>query len=192
MMNAITSGRRLLAASLLSLLALPAAAAGYDRIDPAASKIEFGFKQMGVSLDGKFGAFDVALKFDPAKPEAASARLELKLETIDTGSSEGNEEVKGKLWFDTASQPLAVFESKSLKKVDDNTFELAGDLTIKGRTKPIVSRFTHVTEGAGARLAGGFEIKRSDFAVGEGEWADFGMVANEVQVRYTFMALPAK
>lgn len=191
-MTAITTGRTLLAASLFALSALPAWAAEYDRIDPAASKIEFGFKQMGVSLDGKFGAFDVALKFDPAKPEAASARLELKLETIDTGSSEGNEEVKGKLWFDTAKQPLAVFESKSVKRIDDKTFELGGDLTIKGRTKPIVSRFTQVAEGAGARLAGSFEIKRADFAVGEGEWADFGMVANEVQIRYTFLALPAK
>lgn len=191
-MTAFTTGRALFAASLLAFTTLPAWAVEYDRIDPAASKIEFGFKQMGVGLDGKFGAFNVALNFDPAKPETAKARLELKLETIDTGSSEGNEEVKGKLWFDTANQPLAVFESKSVKKIDDNTFELAGDLTIKGRTKPIVSRFTHVAEGAGARLAGNFEIKRVDFAVGEGEWADFGMVANEVQIRYSFLALPAK
>lgn len=186
-----TMSRKLAIGAMAMLMAWTAQAVEYDRIDPAESRIDFGFKQMGVGMDGRFDKFSVTLQFDPAKPEAARAVLELQVDSVDTGSVEGNEEVKGKLWFDAANHPLARFEAKGLKALGDGRFELSGDLTIKGRTKPVLASLSYVPDGARARIEGSFPMKRSDFGVGEGEWADFGLVADEIEIRFKMLALAA-
>lgn len=190
-MSTTSMGRKLTIAAMAMLMAWSVNAVEYDRIDPEASRIDFGFKQMGVGMDGRFEKFSVQLQFDPSKPEAARAVLELQVDSVDTGSVEGNEEVKGKLWFDSANHPLARFESKELKSLGEGRYELSGDLTIKGRTKPVAARLGYVPDGSRAQLEGSFNMKRSDFGVGEGEWADYGLVANEIEVRFKMLALPA-
>ena len=87
--------------------------------------------------------------------------------------------------------PLARFEAKGLKALGDGRFELSGDLTIKGRTKPVLASLSYVPDGARARIEGSFPMKRSDFGVGEGEWADFGLVADEIEIRFKMLALAA-
>lgn len=172
-------------------MAWSVSAVEYDRIDPAASRIDFGFKQMGVGMDGRFDQFSVQLQFDPDEPETARAVLELQVDSVDTGSVEGNEEVKGKLWFDAAAHPLARFESTQLKPLGDGRFELAGNLTIKGRTQAVVASLSYAPDGENGLIEGRFPMKRADFGVGEGEWADYGLVANEIEVRFRMLALPA-
>lgn len=184
-------GRKLALGAMAMMMAWSVNAVEYDRIDPASSRIDFGFKQMGVGMDGRFDRFSVQLQFDPVKPEAARAVLELQVDSVDTGSVEGNEEVKGKLWFDSANHPLARFESSQLKALGEGRFELSGNLTIKGHTKPVIASLSYVPDGANARIEGRFPIKRADFGVGEGEWADYGLVANEIEVRFSFLALSA-
>lgn len=184
-------GRKLALGAMAMMMAWSVNAVEYDRIDPASSRIDFGFKQMGVGMDGRFDRFSVQLQFDPVKPEAARAVLELQVDSVDTGSVEGNEEVKGKLWFDSANHPLARFESSQLKALGEGRFELSGNLTIKGHTKAVIASLSYVPDGANARIEGRFPIKRADFGVGEGEWADYGLVANEIEVRFSFLALSA-
>ena len=70
-----TMSRKLAIGAMAMLMAWTAQAVEYDRIDPAESRIDFGFKQMGVGMDGRFDKFAVTLQFDPAKPEAARAVL---------------------------------------------------------------------------------------------------------------------
>ena len=86
-------------------LAPGANALEYTALRPEASAITFAYQQMGVGLEGRFTRFDGELSFDPAQPEAARARIEVELASIDTGSPEGNDEVAGKAWFDTPSFP---------------------------------------------------------------------------------------
>ncbi|MBL8445321.1 MAG: YceI family protein [Zoogloeaceae bacterium] len=190
-MNITSMSRKLAAGAIAVLTAWSVHAVEYDRIDPEVSRIDFGFKQMGVGMDGRFDRFAVQLQFDPEKPESARAVLELEVDSVDTGSVEGNEEVKGKLWFDSANHPLARFESKEVKSLGDGRFELSGDLAIKGRTKPVVALVRYLPDGTRAQLEGSFAMKRSDFGVGEGEWADYGLVANEIEVRFKIQALAA-
>lgn len=190
-MNTHMLSRKLLAGAVAALAGWSAQAVEYDRIDSEASRIDFGFRQMGVGMDGRFDKFAVQLSFDPARPEAARTVLELHVDSVDTGSVEGNEEVKGKLWFDAANHPLARFESSAVKALGEGRFELSGELTIKGRSKPVIAVLNYVPEGASALIEGSFDMKRSDFGVGEGEWADFSLVANEIQVRFKMRALAA-
>lgn len=180
-------------AILLAALALaPAAhAVEYSRVTAAASRIDFSYKQMGVGMDGRFGKSDIQIAFDPARPEAGRAAIEIDLASIDTGSAEANAEVAGKTWFDTARHPRAVFRSSGVKALGGGRYEAAGTLTIKGRSREVVAPFGFTAQGAQASFDGRFVIKRSDFGIGEGAWADPSVVADEIVVKFHVQAAAA-
>ena len=160
----------------------------YTALRPEASAITFAYQQMGVGLDGRFTRFDGELSFDPAQPEAARARIEVELASIDTGSPEGNDEVAGKAWFDTPSFPRARFVSQGVKALGDSAYEVSGTLSLKGREQAVVVPATVTTQGDSAVFEGRFTIKRGDFAIGEGAWSAFDIVANEVLVTFRITA----
>ncbi len=178
----------------LATLAFRADAVEFSQVQADKSTLSFGYTQMGVPSDGKFGKFSAAIAFDPAKPAAASAQLEIDLASIDTGSKEGNDEVAGKQWFDVKRFPSAKFVSSSVKPLGGNRFEVAGQLTLKGKTRAVSAPFTIKQQGTVAVFDGSFTLKRLDYAIGEGPWADVGTVANEVQIAFHVVAgaVPAK
>ncbi|MFZ2804323.1 MAG: YceI family protein, partial [Patescibacteria group bacterium] len=157
-------------------------AAEYNQMQAGKSTLTFAYRQMGVPLEGKFRKFVARLAFDPAKINTAQARLEADLASIDTGSSEGNDEVVGKLWFNTKAYPVAQFVSSGVKSLGGNRYEVLGKLTIKGRSLDVSAPFTFRQEGAVGVFDGAFTLERLDYAIGEGIWADVGTVANEVQI----------
>lgn len=180
--------------SLITALAWPILghAAEFNTVQTDKSTLVFAFKQMGVSLEGRFKKFSVQLNFDPAKVIAAKASLNVDISSIDTGSTEGDDEVAGKLWFNTKAFPTAHFESNSIKALGGDRYEVAGQLTIKGRTQPVTALARVSIQGNNASFDGTFAIKRADFAIGEGVWADFGTVANEVQIKFHIVATSGK
>lgn len=186
----------LLLGTLLTFGALPAAhaASEYSGIQADKSSLVFVFKQMGVAVDGKFRRFSAQLAFNPAKPEAAKAELDVDLTSIDAGSAEANDEVLGKQWFNTKAYPSAKFVASSIKALGGNRYQVSGKMSIKGRTQDISAPFTLTPQGNQAALDGAFILKRADFAIGEGPWADFGTVANEIQIKVHLLAnsSPAK
>jgi len=156
------------------------------------SRIGFTFKQMGVAVDGSFRRFTPTIRFDPAQPDKASTTLEIDLASIDAGSDEANDEVKNPAWFNTKAYPTARFVSSSVKSLGGGRYEVSGTMTIKGRSKPTVAPFTFKQEGSAGVFEGTFVLKRADFAIGEGAWADFGTVANEIQIRFRILAAAGK
>jgi polyisoprenoid-binding protein YceI len=157
-------------------------AAEFTSIDPSKSSLKFTFKEMGVAIDGSFKKYNAKVRFDPKNLKQASASIDLDLASIDAGSDEANDEVVGKSWFDVKTYPQAHFESESVSALGADKYQVAGKLTIKGRTRPVTAAFTVVAQGSTAVADGGFVIKRADFSIGEGVWADFGTVANEIPV----------
>lgn len=155
------------------------------------STLTFVSKQMNVPVEGQFKSFRGKLSFDPAKPAAASAELEIDLASVDAGSKDANDEVAGKAWFNTKVFPVAKFVLTSVKPLGDNRFEVAGKMTIKGKTQDLTAPVTLRQDGNSATLEGSLVLKRADYAIGEGMWADFGTVANEVQVKYRLVASAA-
>ena len=80
------------AIALFSTLALATSAAHaieYNQVQADKSQINFGYQQMGVSMDGSFKTFSSQLRFDPAAPQTGSATIEVDLASIDTGTAEG-------------------------------------------------------------------------------------------------------
>ena len=78
-----------------------------------------------------------------------------------------------------------------MKPLGGDKYEVAGKLTIKGRTQDVVAPFTFRQDGGNGIFDGGFTLKRLDFGVGDGAWADVGTVANEVQIKFHIVAAAA-
>ena len=180
--------------SLTAALSLPITghAAEFSAVKADKSTLAYGFKQMNVAMEGRFKKFSTQLNFDPAKLASAKVVLDVDLASIDTGSSEGDDEVAGKQWFNTKAFPTARFASSSVKVLDGNRYEVAGQLTIKGRTQLVTAPTTVTIQGNNATFDGAFVLKRADFAIGEGPWADFGTVANEIQIKFHVLASSGK
>jgi len=188
-MNIIRSAAAIAFATLVA--SAPARAVEFNAVQADQSKLGFTFKQMGVPVDGRFRTFSAQIAFDPSRPEAAKAGIEINLASVDAGSSEANEEVIGKQWFNVKAYPTAKFVATGVKPLGGNRYELAGKLSIKGRTQDALAPFTFKQEGSHGIFEGSFVIKRADFAIGEGAWADFATVANEIPVRFHIVAVNA-
>lgn len=172
----------------LTSLISAAHAVEYTQVQPEKSAVTFVYTQMGVAVDGKFKKFSSQLNFDPAKPAAAKATFDVELASVDTGAPEGDQEVAGKPWFNTKAFPTARFVSGSVKALGGNKYEVAGKLTIKGQTQDVVVPATFTPQGNTGVFDGGFTIRRADFTIGEGAWAKFDIVANDVQIKFRITA----
>lgn len=173
-------------AVLLSVLSIPLAvlAAQHSSVKPEESRVSFVSRQMGVAVEGGFRRFSAQVAFDPAKPAAARAVIDIDLASVDAGSKEANEEVMGRHWFDVRQFPTARFESAALKPLGGNRWEARGKLTVKGRVKEIVAPFTFTETAGKGVFSGGFVFKRLEFGIGSGPWGDPDTVADEVQVKF--------
>lgn len=171
----------LAAAALMAAAATPAFA--QQKLLPAQSEIAFTSRQMGVPVEGRFRKFDAQLAFDPKKPAAAKIDFTVELGSAALGSPESEAELVKPAWFDVAQFPTARFTSASVKPLGANRFEVAGKLTIKNQTRDVVVPVTLAPSGATTVATGSFVLKRLEFRIGEAEWADTSMVANDVQVR---------
>ena len=178
------------AIALLSAFSLATAAHAveYTQVQPDKSQITFAYQQMGVAMQGSFKKFSGQLRFDPATPAAAKSTIEVELASVDTGSSEGDTEVATKTWFDTKAFPRARFESGSVKALGGNKYEVAGKLTIKGKTVDVVVPATFTAQGKTGVFEGRLTIRRGDFSIGEGAWKAFDIVANDVVIQFRLTA----
>lgn len=175
-----------LVAVALSAFTVPAAA--QQKLIPAQSEIAFTSKQMGVPVDGKFKKFDAQVAFDPKKPEAAKISFAIDLSSVSLGTAETEAELLKPDWFSTKLFPQATFASSAVKMVGAGKFEVSGKLTIKGVSRDVLVPVA-LTQGSGATAGstaavGSFIMKRIDFKIGDGDWGDTSLVANDVQVKF--------
>lgn len=173
----------LISLALIATSFAPLAAQAQQAMVPAQSEIAFTSRQMGVPVEGKFKSFSAQVAFDPAK--LATSHIAF---TVDTGSAdigrEANAEMPKAVWFNIAQFPKATFQSSSIKRIDATKFEVSGKLSIKGVSSDVVVPVTLAQSGATTTASGAFPIKRLSFRIGEKEWADTSMVADEVQVKF--------
>ena len=172
---------------LLMCLALPAGAQDW-KLDTAKSQVRFVIKQMNVPTEGGFRRFVAQASFDPAKPEAGRFRVDVDTASIDSGSVEGDDEVKRPVWFDVKKHPWATFIAKGVRRDGESRYSAIGDLSIKGQTRALVAPFTLTRQGSGWLAQGRFPLKRSAYGIGGGDWAD--VVADDLEVRFNLVLLP--
>jgi polyisoprenoid-binding protein YceI len=183
----------LLVVALAAAAALSTPACAQQKLVPAQSEIAFVSKQMGVPVEGKFKKFDAQLSFDPKKPEAAKIGLTIDLGSVALGVAETEAELAKPDWFASKQFPQATFQSTAVKQSAPGKFDVAGKLSIKGISRDVVVPVALAQSGPNTTANGGFVIKRLDFKIGDGDWKDTSMVANDVQVKFklTLTGVPA-
>jgi len=168
----------------LALQGIPALAQSPAKLVPAQSEVAFVTKQMGVPVDGRFRKFDAQISLDPKNPAAGSVAFSVDTGSASLGVPESDAEMPKAIWFNIAKFPQATFKSTAIKGLGNGKFEVAGKLDIKGTARDIVVP-VQITQSNGQSTAtGSFVIKRLDFKIGEAEWTDTTVVANDVTVKF--------
>ena len=175
-------------APLLALLVLapPAGAqpAPTATLVPAQSEITFQVKQSGVPIDGRFRKFDAQLALDPKAAQTGTVSISVDTGSATVGFAESDVELPRAPWFNSAKFPRAVFQSNAITALGGGRFQAAGKLDLKGNPRDLVVPVTIVQSGAQSTASGEFVVRRLDFKIGEKEWADLSLVANDVRVRF--------
>ena len=151
---------------------------------PAQSEIRFQIKQSGVPVEGKFARFEAQLALDPKAPQTGFVTISIDGAGATVGFAESDAELPGAKWFNAAKFPRATFQSSAIRGLGGGRFEAAGKLALKGTTQDLVVPVTIVQASGVSTATGEFVVKRLDFKIGEGEWADLSLVANDVRVRF--------
>jgi polyisoprenoid-binding protein YceI len=161
----------------------PTAVASPAKLIPEQSAITFTSKQMGVPVDGRFGKFDAQISFDPKQAAASKISFNVDIGSAAVGDTETVREMRKPEWFNFAKFPTASFQSTAAKALGGGKFEVNGKLTIKGIERQITT-IVQLTQKAGITLVeGNFPLKRLDFKLGDGDWKDVSVVADEVVVK---------
>lgn len=180
--------KALLAATLVGASAL--AGAVPLKTDAAKSSVSAVFKQMNVPVEAPFRAFSASIDYDAAKPAASKASVEITTASFDIGDPMYNKEVAKKEWFNSAQFPKASFVSTSIAPAGAGKLNVSGKLTMKGKTANVTFPLAVKAEGGKQVFEGQLPIKRLAFDIGEGEWKDTSMVADEVVIKFRVTAAP--
>jgi len=176
----------LVLASQLSLITMLHAAP--LQLDLNKSAVSATFKQMNVPVDANFTKFSAMVDFDANKLGAAKASIDIHIPSFDLGDPDYNHEVQKKEWFNGSQFPKASFVSSKIKSLTAGKFEVSGKLTIKGRTADVNFPLTLKKEGSAQIFEGSLPIRRLAFSIGEGEWKDTSIVADEVIIKFRIFA----
>lgn len=157
-------------------------------LDQSKSSVQVRFKQMDVPIQASFKKLNASIDYDSAKPELSKASIEIDMRGLELPAPEYNEEVQKKAWFNAAQFPLASFTSTSMRQIAPSKLEVSGVLSIKGRKLVVQFPLLVKSEGKQQRFEGTFNIKRLAFQIGEGEWADTSIIADEVNIQFKLFA----
>ena len=145
---------------------------GSYTLDPAHTRIGFVARHaMVTKVRGAFNEFEGTATLDGANPANSSAQVTISTASIDTRNAQRDGHLRSNDFLAMDEYPQITFVSTGARQVDDSTFELIGDLTIKGVTNPITIPFSF--EGAAkdpfGNLRVGFEgavtINRKDYGI---------------------------
>jgi len=92
-------------------------------------------------------------------------------------------------WFNAKVFPKAEFKSKQIEKTGDNQYNAKGTLTIRDKSVPVTLNFSAEYNESKGSVVGSTVIKRSDFGVGQGEWAGTDEIKDDVTVSFKVAAI---
>jgi polyisoprenoid-binding protein YceI len=161
-----------LAALALGLASRASAAVETYVADPAHSSVNFTIRHFFTNVPGRFTKFNASITVDRDNLEKSSAEATIEIASVKTEAPDRDAHLQKPEFFDAAKFPTMTFKSKSWKKTGEDTFDVTGDLTIKGVTKEAVLKVKSLGFGPGMKpgsMLSGWEgktlVHRSDFGV---------------------------
>jgi polyisoprenoid-binding protein YceI len=166
--------------------AAPARAADTFTVDPMHSGILFRIKHLNAGyIYGRFNQFSGSFAFDDKNPADCKLDMEVKVDSLDTAVAARDTHLKGPDFFNARQFPTMTFKATAMKASDEKTYEVTGDLTLHGVTKPVtvkLERIGSAKDPRSGKLRTGFEttftIKRGDFDMKYGA----GLIGDEVRI----------
>ena len=161
------------------------------QVDGAHSAIHFSVRHMVISkVRGHFGKWSAKLALDTTDLTRSSVEVEIDAASIDTGVGDRDAHLRSADFFDAEKNPAITFKSKVIKSTGKDTYDVTGDLTIRGVTKVITLPVTFLGEAKDpwGNVKAGFStattLNRQDFGVSWNAKLDQGgfLLADEVKV----------
>jgi len=179
--------------SLAVMLMAASGGAGAQGVLIDRSEIRFVAKQAGGGVEGRFRKWKANVDFRPKDPANSKAAFEIELASIDLASEETETEIGRPAWFDTARFPIAKFESTSVRGLGGDRYEIDGRLSMKGITRDVSVPVALRKDSGGNSVAEGqFTVRRLDYKIGEGMWADTSAIADDVVIRIRMVLPPVQ
>lgn len=185
-----------LRSSLLCIAALlwsASACAGCWKPVPSPKSLSFIASQGGAPFPGEFKRYTAQLCLDDKDASQDSLRVDVDLDSVDTGLAEMDTALKDDDFFGTAKTPKGSFVSDVVKQVSPGHYLVTGKLTLKGVTRSISVPFTWAPtkDGKQARLDARTTLQRRDYGIGKGDWDDPQYVGLDVDVVFAINFVPA-
>lgn len=169
-----------------ALCAGPALAADYA-IDKEGQHafINFRISHLGYSwLYGTFRDFDGSFSFDAANPAASQVQVSIRTASLDSNHAERDKHLRSADFLNVGAHPVATFKAKAVKPTGERTFDITGDLSLNGVTRPVTIQAGFIGEGKDpwggyrAGFEGTTRLKLKDFAIA----TDLGPASQEVEL----------
>ena len=168
--------KRLLALlAVLGLFATARAEVETYNIDPVHSSTGFSIRHMLSRFSSSFTKTTGTITVDRANLENSSVEATIEIASLSTANPDRDKHLQSDAFFDGAKYPTATFKSTAWKKTGENTFDVTGNLTIRGVTKQVVLKTTLLGFGPGMRpgtFLSGWEattvLNRMDYGVSYG------------------------
>lgn len=142
------------------------------KVDTAHTYVMFRVKHLGVGHSyGRFNGAEGKFVFDESSPSNSSIEMQVKTKEVDTNVEKRDKHLKSPDFFNAAKHPAIQFKSTSVKKISSDMYEVVGNLTLLGKTRPISlkARDTGAGKDPWDNYRRGFEttftIKRSEFGM---------------------------
>lgn len=162
--------RGVLCVVLLSLIAVPAAAAPARwTVDPAKSSLTFVVDINGQRVTGRFAAFGALIAFDPDDLAHSSAKITIDMSEVESGDATRDAMLLKPDWFNALEFPQAVYQATSFVAKGGNAYQAEGKLTLKGVTREVALPFSLSINGDTAVAKGETTLARRLFNVGAGK-----------------------
>jgi polyisoprenoid-binding protein YceI len=169
--------------------------------DRAHSYIGFAVTHLGLSrVKGNFSDFNGTINYDPANPAKSAVEVTIQAASIDTKAEGRDKHLKSPDFFAVDSFPTLTFKSTAITPKTDKSFEVTGDLTMRGVTKPVtltvemVGAMDDPMMGKRLGFAASGKINRQDFGVSWSKTLDAGglVVSNDVDLVLEVQAVVPK
>ncbi len=158
-------------------------------IDLAQSSLDFEVQQYSHPFTGGFKNFGGDIVFDPGHLDQAHVAIWIDIASLETGSTDRDEEAKATDWFDVSNHPKATFTADSFTEAGPNQYTAHGILTVRGVAKPVDLPFTlEIRENKTALMKAELNLRRLDFGIGQGEWQAADAISDVVKVTITVTA----
>ena len=167
------------------------------KIDPAHSEVTFQVRHLLTKVRGRFGDFAGRVRFDEQNPAASGVDVSIRADSIDTQTPDRDAHLRSGDFFDVANYPELTFQSVSVVPEGDGTFNIAGNLTIHGVTRPVTLPVSYLGKAKDpwgnerAAFEAELTINRKDFGLNWNAALETGgfLVGDDVKIALSVQAV---